>query len=122
PSAPKKPVEVKGVVQRDQPSTKAIYEDDFNDPKYREEVAKISLRYDVVCLAEMLRNDPSIKFDAVRPSTDVPKEWLEYGDKLCHEVCDPEVGFTDSEIEGITKVGQSLACRINVEAAVDSFL
>jgi len=122
PNPPKKAVEVKGKIERDPVTKRAVYEDDTNDPAYRETLAKISLRYDVICLAEHLRNDSTVQFDAKRPDTDDPKAWAEYGNALCLEVCDPDCGFTDKEIEEITRQGSKLECRFDIQAATDAFL
>jgi hypothetical protein len=99
-----------------------IYEEDRQDPVYRDAITKFSNRIQAIRLAEHLSMDPTVQFDSVKPQSTELAEWLAYGDALAQELESPEGGFTDGEIEEILNVGDKLGSSIDLTAGVGHFL
>lgn len=93
---------------------------DFDDQKfqYRREVHFRRLKS--LEFVEMLREDESVEWEAVRPETKTRADWEAYADAVWKEI--DGAGFTEKEIEGILGVGVKLESTLSTEDAFDRFL
>ena len=122
PEPPKKILRDGKQILRDPSTNKAAVEEDRDDPAYLEKLREINKRINAITLAEHLKSDPSVEFEASVPETDDPALWRAYGDQLAAELMDPETGFTDDEVDALLNRAATLACRVKFEEATKDFL
>lgn len=103
------------------PDGKALQERDLKDPEWVAEFSRWQQRMNAVTLAAVLRESDAA-FDAVPPTSDDASAWAEYADALAKEINDPDSGFTSKEIRAILDAAEKLACKLDVEGQLNSFL
>ena len=96
--------------------------ENLDDPTYRAKVTLRTVRMNALRVADALRKDPTIAFEATPPTNLDLAMWQAYADALAGEINHPEHGFLDREIEAILKAAANERVRVNVEEAKDEFL
>lgn len=119
--APRKPVMNGPVPFKRADGNVQTYEDDM-DPVYTAKMSQVFARKRAVQLANALRNDPTVEFDAKPPATKDPKAWEQYADALLAEICNESTGFFDSEVADILDAAIKGKVEVDTEAAKDQFL
>lgn len=69
---------------------------DPQDPQYRADLERYHQRVAVLAVAESLRADPDVAFDAAPPTADDPAAWTAYADALDAEL--EAAGFTAGDL------------------------
>jgi len=103
----------------------AVTQDKMDDPKYQHSLMKVGRRQRAVTLAEHLRCDENVVFDAKPPQGDgaddeTKKAWIAYAEALAAEI--EGSGLTDEEVQSLLDIGQKLGSRIDVEDRLKDFL
>jgi hypothetical protein len=120
---PPVPVEVvkdkHGTVLRDS-NSQARYEENPNNQEYVKECATSSMRLAFVELREMLRCDPSISFDSVKPTAPLTetKVWTDYADSLIAEFNAADL-LTYQEVIALIARGRELNNSVDSEKLRD---
>lgn len=103
----------------------AVTQDKTDDPKYQHALMKVGRRQRAVTLAEYLRCDENVTWEAKPPTNeasgeDAKKAWIDYAESLAAEI--EASGLTDEEVQSLLDIGQKLGSRIDVEDRLKDFL
>lgn len=102
-----------------------VFSTDENDPTYTAAFTRYISLIVTAKLAAYLAHDPSVEFEAVRPTkifSDAPAEWKAYLEALLLEINDESTGFTQAEVNHILEQGDKTELCLTVTEATKTFL
>jgi hypothetical protein len=103
---------------------KVVFQEDHNDPKYREDLDQFISFMTAAKLVAYLEHDPDVKFESQKPTAgygEAQDAWRDYFRSVCAEATDETTGFTRSEISHIIEAGESTELCLGVDEAVKTF-
>lgn len=103
---------------------KVIFQEDENDPAYREAWSKFYNQIVAAKVAAFVAHDPNFHFDVQKPATsytDDPQAWRAYYTAVFEELTDEKSGFTEAELAHIAEAGASTGLNLGIEEAAKTF-